>query len=61
MIGSLWFDVAEGQDMSRCSEAGTFDLSVLEHERFPLGRINDALAAVEKRRGGFTNVVVTHG
>jgi alcohol dehydrogenase len=61
VIGSLWFDVAEGQDMAEMFAAGTLDLSVLEHERFPLERIEDALAAIEKRRGGFTNVVITHG
>jgi alcohol dehydrogenase len=61
VIGSLWFDVAEGQDMAEMFAAGTLDLSVLEHERFPLERIDDALAAIEKRRGGFTNVVITHG
>jgi alcohol dehydrogenase len=60
VIGSLWFDVAEGQDMAAMYEAGTFNISVLEHESFPLTRINDALAAIEKRRGGFTNVVITH-
>lgn len=61
VIGSLWFDVSEGQDMVEMFASGTFDLSVLEHHRFPLERIDDALAAIEQRHGGFTNVVITHG
>ena len=60
VIGSLWFSLAEGQDMAAMCAAGTLDLSVFEHERFPLEKINDALSAVDQRRGGFTNVVVVH-
>lgn len=60
VIGSLWFDVGEGQDMAQMAAAGTLDLSVLEHQRFPLDQINQALDAVEQRHGGFSNVVVTH-
>jgi D-arabinose 1-dehydrogenase-like Zn-dependent alcohol dehydrogenase len=60
VIGSLWFDVSEGQDMAEMRRAGTLDLSVLEHQRFPLDRIGDALNAVDRRSGGFTNVVIVH-
>lgn len=60
VIGSLWFDVAEGQDMVEMVAAGTLDLSVLEHQHFPLAKINEALRAVDARAGGFTNVVVAH-
>lgn len=60
VIGSLWFDVAEGQDMAEMCAAGTLDLSVLEHQSFPLSQIDQALDAVDKRNGGFTNVVVVH-
>jgi D-arabinose 1-dehydrogenase-like Zn-dependent alcohol dehydrogenase len=60
VIGSLWFDVAEGQDMAEMAEAGTLDLSVLDHKSYPLDRINDALDAIEARHGGFTNVVIRH-
>ena len=59
-IGSLWFTTAEGQDMADMAEAGTLDLSVLEHERFTLDQVNEALDAVEQRTGGFTNVVIMH-
>ncbi|MFC9557352.1 alcohol dehydrogenase catalytic domain-containing protein [Rhodococcus sp. NPDC056960] len=58
VIGSNWFSVAEGQEMARMAESGTLDLSVFEHEVYPLSEVNEALAAVENRRGGFTNVVV---
>lgn len=61
IIGSLWFTVGEGQDMAEMAAAGTLDLSVFEHEVFPLSQINEALDAVENRKGGFTNVVVTPG
>lgn len=57
-IGSLWFTPAEGEDMAAMANAGTLDLSVFEHQRFPLSNINDALTAVESRTGGFTNVVI---
>lgn len=58
VIGSLWFSVAEGQDMAEMAHAGTLDLSVFEHDVFPLSQVNEALDSVDKRRGGFTNVVV---
>lgn len=61
VIGSLWFSVAEGQDMAEMAEAGTLDLSVFEHEIYPMSQVNEALEAVDKRRGGFTNVVVVPG
>ncbi|NRP90692.1 alcohol dehydrogenase [Ensifer adhaerens] len=60
VIGSLWFDVAEGEDMMRMAEAGTLDLSVFEHHAFPLDKISDALEAVDNRAGGFSNVVIMH-
>ena len=46
--------------MAEMCAAGTLDLSVLEHQSFPLSQIDQALAAVDKRNGGFTNVVVVH-
>lgn len=59
LLSSLWFTVAEGQDMASMAAAGTLDLSVLEHRRFGLDQVNDALALAEQRTGGFVNVVVT--
>ena len=60
IIGSLWFDVSEGEDMMRMAEAGTLDLSVFEHQTYALDSIGDALDAVDNRIGGFSNVVVVH-
>jgi D-arabinose 1-dehydrogenase-like Zn-dependent alcohol dehydrogenase len=59
-IGSLWFTTAEGEDMAAMANAGTLDLRVFEHERFPLEKINEALDAIDQRTGGFTNVVIMH-
>lgn len=58
VMGSLWFTVAEGQDLAAMVAAGTLDMSVFEHEVFPLEQVNDALASLGNRHGGFTNVVV---
>ena len=58
VIGSLWFSVAEAQDMAAMAAAGTLDLTVFDHEVFPLARVNEALASLDGRTGGFTNVVV---
>jgi len=59
LVGSLWFSVAEGEDMAAMAAAGTLDLSPFEHRRFGLDRVGDALALAEQRSGGFVNVVVT--
>lgn len=59
-IGSCWFTTGEGQDMAAMAHAGTLKLDVFEHERFSLDRVNEALDAVEKRTGGFSNVVIIH-
>ena len=60
LVGSLWFTTAEGQSMAAMAEAGTLRLDVFEHERFKLESVNEALDAVERRTGGFTNVVISH-
>ncbi|MGI5219143.1 alcohol dehydrogenase catalytic domain-containing protein [Nocardia sp. CA-290969] len=57
VLGSLWFSTAEAQDMADLIGAGILDLSVLEHHRFPLEKINEALADLPERHGGFTNFV----
>lgn len=60
LIGSLWFTTKEGEDMAAMAKAKTLDLSVFEHESFPLDRINEALDAIDGRTGGFTNIVIKH-
>ena len=61
IIGSLWFSVSDGQDMAEMAASGTLELSIFEHEIYPLSQINEALDPVEHRKGGFTNMVVVSG
>jgi alcohol dehydrogenase len=56
--GSVWFTTAEGEDMAAMAGAGTLDLSVLEHRVSPLSKVNDVLAGMDRRDGGFTNFVI---
>ena len=58
VVGSLWFSVAEGQDLAYMAAAGTLDLGVFEHHRYSLEQANEALADAEQRKGGFVNVVL---
>ncbi len=56
--GSVWFTTAEGEDMAAMAGAGTLDLSVLEHRVAPLSKVNEVLAGMDDRNGGFTNFVI---
>jgi alcohol dehydrogenase len=56
--GSVWFTTGEGQEMAAMVAAGTLDVSPLEHRVFPLSQVNEALAAMHNRNGGFSNFVV---
>jgi alcohol dehydrogenase len=58
IIGSVWFSVAEGQDLANMAAAGTLDLGVFDHHTYQFDQVNDALADAEKRAGGFVNVVI---
>ena len=58
LMGFRWFTTAEGEDMAQMAAAGTLDPSVLEHRRFPLAKVNDAIASLGSGDGGFTNYVV---
>ncbi|WP_233868110.1 alcohol dehydrogenase catalytic domain-containing protein [Paraburkholderia adhaesiva] len=58
VIGSLWFSVAEGEDVAAMAGAGTLDLGVFDHHRYTLEQANEALADAEQRKGGFVNVVI---
>ena len=40
------------------ARAGTLDLSVFEHRRFPLADINQAISGLKDRNGGFSNYVI---
>jgi alcohol dehydrogenase len=56
--GSNWFTTGEAQLMAEMAKVGIFDLSKIVDRPFPLEGVNDALACVRDRPGGFTNVVV---
>lgn len=34
------------------------DMSIFEHHRFPLERINEAIGGIDNRSGGFSNFVI---
>ncbi len=56
--GSVWFTTGEGEEMAAMAAAGTLDLSGLEHRVSPLSRVNEVLAGMDARDGGFTNFVI---
>jgi alcohol dehydrogenase len=58
LIGSNWSTAAQCQDMAEMARAGTLDLSVFEHRRFPLADINEAISGLKDRNGGFSNYVI---
>jgi len=56
--GSVWFTTGEGEEMAAMAGAGTLDLSALEHRVLPLSKVNEVLAGMDDRNGGFTNFVI---
>ena len=58
LIGSNWFTTAQGQEVAHMVQTGTLDLPYLEHERFSLTDVNQAINGLKDRRGGFSNYVV---
>jgi D-arabinose 1-dehydrogenase-like Zn-dependent alcohol dehydrogenase len=58
LAGSVWFTTAEGEEMAAMAKAGTLDLSVLDHQVSPLSKVNEAIAGMHTRNGGFSNFVV---
>jgi len=58
LIGSAWFTAAEGDDMAALARAGVLDLSVFEHMRYPLKKVNEAISGIATRNGGFSNFVI---
>jgi alcohol dehydrogenase len=57
-IGSNWFPVGDALALAEMAQAGTLDLSVFNHVRFPLSDVNRALDGSHFRDGGFTNLVI---
>ena len=60
LIGSNWFTSAQGQEMAELARAGLLDLSVLEHQRFPLEDVNRAISGLQNRNGGFSRADFAH-
>jgi D-arabinose 1-dehydrogenase-like Zn-dependent alcohol dehydrogenase len=58
LAGSVWFTTGEGEEMAAMAKAGTLDLSILEHRVSPLSEVNEVLAGMDARDGGFTNFVI---
>jgi D-arabinose 1-dehydrogenase-like Zn-dependent alcohol dehydrogenase len=58
LAGSVWFTTAEGEEMAAMAKAGTLDLSVLDHQVSPLSKVNEAIAGMHTRNGGFSNFVI---
>lgn len=58
IIGSAWFTAAEGQEMADLAATNGVRLDVFEHEVFPLANVNEALAVLKNRNGGFSNYVI---
>lgn len=56
--GSAWFTAGEGQEMAEMARAGTLNMSIFEHVRYPLTDVNKAINGVATRNGGFTNFVI---
>ena len=56
--GSNWFTTGEGQSMAEMAQVGMLDLTKLVTRAYPLAKVNDALAEVQTRPGGFVNIVV---
>jgi alcohol dehydrogenase len=56
--GSVWFSVAEGEDLAAMADAGTLDLSQYEHRRYSLRDVNKLMASLNDRESGLTNFVV---
>lgn len=58
LLTSLWFSVAEGEEMARMAAAGTLDLSHFEAQHYSLEQANEAIAAAADRAGGFTSIIL---
>jgi D-arabinose 1-dehydrogenase-like Zn-dependent alcohol dehydrogenase len=58
LSGSVWFTTGEGGEMAAMAGAGTLDLSALEHRVSPLSEVNEVLAGMDQRNGGFTNFII---
>jgi alcohol dehydrogenase len=58
LIGSVWFTVAEGMELTELIRRGAIDISVLQPRSWPLDEINEAISGVATGDGGFTSYLV---
>lgn len=58
LLTSLWFSVAEGEEMARMAAAGTLDLTHFESWHYGLEEANQAIDAATDRAGGFTSIIL---
>lgn len=58
LLGSNWFSVKQGQTLADMAGAGQIDLSVFEHQSYPLSQVNTAIGDLPRRHGGFSNFVI---
>ena len=58
LAGARGSTTQDGEDIAEMARAGTLDLGVFEHRRFPLAQVNEAVAATGDGSGGFSNFVV---
>jgi threonine dehydrogenase-like Zn-dependent dehydrogenase len=56
--GSNWFTTEEGALMAEMVETGILDLNQWQPRVYPLDGVNEALADIKERPGGFANLVV---
>jgi len=58
VLGTIWFNSAELDEMITLIDAGVIDVSFLRHKFFSLDEVNEAFRTVGDRPGGAVNVVV---
>lgn len=58
VLGTIWFNSAELDEMIALIDAGVIDVSFLRHKFFSLDEVNEAFSTVGARPGGAVNVVV---
>jgi len=58
LIASLWFTTEEGRHLAALAATGQLKLAVFEDVSFALKDVNEALARLDSRRGGFSNFVI---
>src|SRR5262245_60710397 len=52
------FEAGRRSHAAELARSGLLDLSVFEHQRFPLDDINRAISGLQNRNGGFSNYVI---